>query len=65
MYVVYLTFAHLSIDEYTKNDEIHNIFSSLQSHSRVRLFATPCTAALQISLSATPRAYSKSCPLSQ
>ena len=51
MYVVYLTFAHLSIDEYTKNDEIHNIFSSVQSHSRVRLFATPCTAALQASLS--------------
>jgi len=40
--------------------------SSVQSHSRVRLFATPWTAAHQASLSiTTPRIYSNSCPLSQ
>ena len=41
---------------------------SVQSLSRVRvrLFATPWTAALQASLSSpTPRAYPNSCPLSQ
>ena len=40
-------------------------FSSVQSLSHVRLFATPWTAALQDSLSiATPGVYSNSCPLS-
>ena len=40
--------------------------SSVQSLSRVRLFATPWTAAHQASLSiTTPGAYSNSCPLSR
>ena len=40
--------------------------SSVQSLSRVWLFATPWTAACQASLSiTTPRVYSNSCPLSQ
>ena len=43
-------------------------FSSVQSLSRIQLFATPWTAARQASLlrrpSPTPRAYSNSCPLS-
>ena len=40
--------------------------SSVQSLSRVRLFATPWTAACQASLSiTTPWGYSNSCPLSQ
>ena len=39
--------------------------SSVQSLSRVQLFATPWTAACQASLSIpTPRVYSNSCPLS-
>ena len=42
-------------------------FSSVQSLSSVRLFATPWTEAHHASLSipATPRAYSSSCPSSQ
>ena len=41
-------------------------FSSVQSLSHVRLFATPWTAAHQASLSiTTPKACSNSCPLSQ
>ena len=41
-------------------------FSSVQSLSHVRLFATPWTAACQASLSSpTPRVYSNSCPLSR
>ena len=41
-------------------------FSSVQSLSRVRLFATPWTAALQASLSITnSRVYPDSCPLSR
>jgi len=41
-------------------------FSSVQLLSRVRLFATPWTAARQASCpSPTPRVYSNSCPLSQ
>ena len=40
-----------------------NLFSSVQSFSRVGLFATPWTAACQASLSITnPGAYSSSCP---
>ena len=39
-------------------------FSSIQSLSCVRLFATPWTAAYQNSLSPTPRVYPNSCPLS-
>ena len=39
-------------------------FCSVQSLSRVWLFATPWTAACQASLSPTPRVYSNSCPLS-
>ena len=42
------------------------LFSSVQSLSCVRLFATPWTAAHQASLSITnSRSYSNSCPLSQ
>ena len=45
---------------------ILNIFSSVHSLSRVRLFATPWTAACQASLpTRTPEVYSNSCPLSQ
>ena len=40
-------------------------FSSVQSLSHVRLFATPWTAACQASLSSTPGVYSNSCPLSR
>ena len=41
-------------------------FSSAQSLSHVRLFATPWTAACQASCpSPTPRAYSNSCPVSR
>ena len=41
-------------------------FSSVHLLSRVQLFATPWTAALQASLSTpTPRVYSNSCPSSQ
>jgi len=44
--------------------QIHCQFSSVQSLSRVRLFVTPWTAALQLSYpSPTPRVYSNSCPL--
>ena len=49
------------------NNEIQYFsqFSSVQSLSRVRLFATPWTAARQASLvSPTPGPYSNSCPLS-
>ena len=38
---------------------------SVQSLSRVQLFATPWTAALQASLFTTLRVYSNSCPLNQ
>ena len=38
------------------------IFSSVQSLSRVQLFAIPWTAARQASLSRTSRVYSNSCP---
>ena len=42
------------------------MFSSVQSLSRVRLFATPWTVARQASLSITnSQAYSNSCPLSR
>ena len=45
--------------------DLFSSVSSGQSLSRVRLFATPWTAAHQASLSIpTPRAYSSSCPLS-
>ena len=41
------------------------VFSSVQSHCHVWLFATPWTAACQTSLSfITPGAYQNSCPLS-
>ena len=40
-------------------------FSSVQSLSRVRLFATPWIAARQASLSPTPRVHWDSCPSSQ
>ena len=41
-------------------------FSSVQSLSHIRLFATPWTAACQAPCpSPTPRVYSNSCPLSQ
>jgi len=56
----------------TKGNNVHEgissapDFSSVQLLSRVRLFATPWTVALQASLSiTTPRVYSNSCPLSQ
>ena len=43
----------------------HYTFSSVQSLSHVQLFATPCTAARQASLSITnSRVCSNSCPLS-
>ena len=46
--------------------ELFSPFSSVQSLSHVRLFATPWTAALQASYpSPTPGVYSNSCPLSQ
>ena len=38
--------------------------SSVQSLSRVQLFATPWTAACQACPSPTPKAYSNSCPSS-
>ena len=44
---------------------MHIEFSSVQSLGRVRLLATPWTAAHQASLLPTPRAYSNLCPLSQ
>ena len=41
------------------------VLSSVQSLSRVRLFATPWTVARQVSLSSpTPKVFSNSCPLS-
>ena len=40
-------------------------FSSVQSLSRVPLFATPWITARQASLSITPRVYPNSCPLCQ
>ena len=47
-------------------DEWNLQFSSVHSLSRVRLFATPWTAACQASLpTRTPEVYSNSCPLSQ
>ena len=53
VFVIFVTFLELT-------------FSSVQSLSCVRLFATPWTAARQVSLSiATPRTYSNSCPSSQ
>ena len=46
--------------------DVGNQFSSVQSLSHVRLFATPWTAAWQASLpSSTTSAYSISCPLNQ
>ena len=46
--------------------QLQHQFSSVQSLSRVRLFATPWTVACQSScLSPAPRVYSNSCPLSQ
>ena len=44
----------------------NSVSQSVQSPSRVRLFATPCTETHQASCrSPTPRVYSTSCPLSQ
>ena len=43
-------------------DSRRDVFSSIAQ--LLRLFATPWTAACQISLSITPGAYSNSCPLS-
>ena len=48
-----------------KDVQHHMSFSSVQSLSRVRLFATPWITARQASLSIpTPRVYSNSCPSS-
>ena len=49
------------------NWRMRHQFSSVQSLSRVRLFATPWTTAHQASLSITitPEVHSNSCPLSQ
>ena len=63
----------MKLDRETKNKEknrkqiIKSVqFSSVQSLSHVRLFATPWITAHQASLSITnSRAYSNSCPLSQ
>ena len=49
-----------------KESRSQHQFSSVQSFSHVRLFATPWTAAHQASLlSPAPGAYSNSCPLSR
>ena len=62
---VYIKLYHIAIQQKLTQHCKSNI-SSVQSLSRVWLFATPWTAARQASLSIpTPGIYSNSCPLSQ
>ena len=59
-------FVRVCFQQWSYSLHVHTQFSSVQSLSCVRLFATPWTSARQASLSTpTPRVHPNSCPLSR